>query len=151
MFHIFSYIILVVSSNWKRCGRNKIIWKLKILILERFSFYTVTFINREILFSVFRNTVHYETINILDIDGNGVWDQDEVKALFLKELDKLYTPGTMQHDLLKRTEEMERMREHVFNEADLNKDGLIKCVSVAFVCCRRLILSNDTILALKSS
>lgn len=60
-----------------------------------------------------------------DIDGNGVWDQDEVKALFLKELDKLYTPGTMQHDLLKRTEEMERMREHVFNEADLNKDGLI--------------------------
>ncbi|XP_076681680.1 nucleobindin 1 isoform X2 [Andrena cerasifolii] len=60
-----------------------------------------------------------------DIDGNGVWDQNEVKVLFLKELDKLYAQGTPQQDLLKRAEEMERMREHVFNEADFNKDGLI--------------------------
>ncbi|XP_076764305.1 nucleobindin 1 isoform X2 [Xylocopa sonorina] len=60
-----------------------------------------------------------------DVDGNGVWDQDEVKALFLKELDKLYAQGTPQEDMLRRIEEMERMREHVFNEADLNKDGLI--------------------------
>ncbi|XP_076622787.1 nucleobindin 1 isoform X2 [Colletes latitarsis] len=60
-----------------------------------------------------------------DVDGNGVWDQDEVKALFLKELDKLYAQGATNDDLLKRAEEMERMREHVFNEADLNKDGLI--------------------------
>ncbi|XP_043517266.1 nucleobindin-2 [Frieseomelitta varia] len=60
-----------------------------------------------------------------DIDGNGAWDQVEVKTLFLKELDKLYAQGTPQDDLLKRAEEMERMREHVFNEADLNKDGLI--------------------------
>lgn len=60
-----------------------------------------------------------------DVDGNGVWDQDEVKALFLKELDKLYAQGAPQDDFLKRAEEMERMREHVFNEADLNKDGLI--------------------------
>ncbi|XP_033330765.1 nucleobindin 1 isoform X4 [Megalopta genalis] len=60
-----------------------------------------------------------------DIDGNGVWDQDEVKALFLKELDKLYVQGTSQEELFKRVEEMERMREHVFNEVDLNKDALI--------------------------
>ncbi|XP_012151927.2 nucleobindin 1 isoform X2 [Megachile rotundata] len=60
-----------------------------------------------------------------DLDGNGVWDQDEAKALFLKELDKLYVQGTSHVDLLKRAEEMERMREHVFNEIDLNKDGLI--------------------------
>ncbi|KOC61515.1 Nucleobindin-2 [Habropoda laboriosa] len=60
-----------------------------------------------------------------DVDGNGVWDQDEVKALFLKELDKLYAQGAPHDDLLKRAEEMERMREHVFNEADLNKDGLL--------------------------
>ncbi|OAD59609.1 Nucleobindin-2 [Eufriesea mexicana] len=59
-----------------------------------------------------------------DIDGNGVWDQDEVKALFLKELDKLYAQGGPT-DLIRRAEEMERMREHVFNETDLNKDGLI--------------------------
>lgn len=55
-----------------------------------------------------------------------MWDQDEVKALFLKELDKLYAQGAPQSDLLKRAEEMERMREHVFNEADLNKDGLLR-------------------------
>ncbi|XP_078043705.1 nucleobindin 1 isoform X4 [Augochlora pura] len=60
-----------------------------------------------------------------DIDGNGVWDQDEVKALFLKELDKLYVQGTSQEELFKRVEEMERMREHVFNEVDINKDALI--------------------------
>lgn len=60
-----------------------------------------------------------------DLDGNGVWDQDEVKTLFLQELDKLYAQGAPQDELLKRVEEMERMREHVFNEADLDKDGLI--------------------------
>lgn len=60
-----------------------------------------------------------------DVDGNGFWDQDEVKALFLKELDKLYAQGAPPDELIKRSEEMERMREHVFNEADLNKDGLI--------------------------
>ncbi|XP_067216275.1 nucleobindin-2 isoform X2 [Linepithema humile] len=60
-----------------------------------------------------------------DLDGNGFWDQDEVKALFLKELDKLYTNGAPEDDIYERREEMERMREHVFNEADLNHDGLI--------------------------
>ncbi|KAL6256204.1 hypothetical protein P5V15_012320 [Pogonomyrmex californicus] len=60
-----------------------------------------------------------------DLDGNGFWDQDEVKALFLKELDKLYTEGAPEDDIYERREEMERMREHVFNEADLNHDGLI--------------------------
>ncbi|XP_076225062.1 nucleobindin 1 isoform X3 [Nomia melanderi] len=60
-----------------------------------------------------------------DIDGNGVWDQDEVKALFFKELDKIYVQGASGEELVKRAEEMERMREHVFHEADLNKDSLI--------------------------
>ncbi|TGZ32754.1 nucleobindin-2 isoform X1 [Temnothorax longispinosus] len=60
-----------------------------------------------------------------DLDGNGFWDQDEVKALFLKELDKLYNEGAPEDDIYERREEMERMREHVFNEADLNHDGLI--------------------------
>lgn len=62
------------------------------------------------------------------MDGNGFWDQDEVKALFLKELDKLYTEGAPEDDIYERREEMERMREHVFNEADLNHDGLIRYV-----------------------
>lgn len=63
-----------------------------------------------------------------DLDGNGFWDQDEVKALFLKELDKLYTEGAPEDDIYERREEMERMREHVFNEADLNHDGLIRYI-----------------------
>lgn len=49
-----------------------------------------------------------------------------MKALFRKELDKLYAEGHPEDDLLERAEEMERMREHVFKEADLNKDGLIR-------------------------
>lgn len=52
-----------------------------------------------------------------------------MKALFLKELDKLYAEGVPEDDLRERAEEMERMREHVFNEADLNKDGLIRLIS----------------------
>ncbi|KAJ8936677.1 hypothetical protein NQ318_023144 [Aromia moschata] len=28
-----------------------------------------------------------------DVDGNGLWDQDEVKSLFIKELDKMYQQG----------------------------------------------------------
>lgn len=64
-------------------------------------------------------------IFILDLDGNGVWDFDEVKALFLKELDKMYQAGAPEDDMRERIEEMERMREHVFQEADTNRDGLI--------------------------
>ncbi|XP_063228080.1 nucleobindin-2 isoform X2 [Bacillus rossius redtenbacheri] len=60
-----------------------------------------------------------------DLDGNGFWDQAEVKALFLKELDKLYNSGAPEDDMRERIEEMERMREHVFKEADTNKDNLI--------------------------
>ncbi|KAL7306766.1 hypothetical protein TKK_0001131 [Trichogramma kaykai] len=60
-----------------------------------------------------------------DLDGNGVWDQVELKALFVKELDKLYAQGHPEDDLVERAEELERMREHVIKEADLNKDGFI--------------------------
>lgn len=60
-----------------------------------------------------------------DLDGNGLWDQDEVKALFIKELDKMYQQGHPEDDLRERVEEMERMRESVFNEMDVNQDGFI--------------------------
>nr|CAG4643417.1 EOG090X0B17 [Ilyocryptus agilis] len=60
-----------------------------------------------------------------DLDGNGYWDQDEVKALFSKELDKAYDPNAPEDDMAERYEEMERMREHVFNETDKNRDYLI--------------------------
>lgn len=64
-------------------------------------------------------------LSYTDVDGNGVWDADEVKALFIKELDKLYGPGGPNKDMHERAEEMERMREHVFKENDKNRDGLI--------------------------
>ncbi len=60
-----------------------------------------------------------------DLDGNGVWDEDEIKMLFAKELEKVYDPDAPEDDMREREEEMERMREHVFKEADLNKDKLI--------------------------
>lgn len=63
-----------------------------------------------------------------DLDGNGVWDQNEVKALFIKELNKMYEDGHPEDDIRERAEEMERMREHVFNDADLNKDGLLRYI-----------------------
>ncbi|KAK0181139.1 hypothetical protein PV327_003446 [Microctonus hyperodae] len=63
--------------------------------------------------------------NLHDIDGNGVWDQDEVKSLFRKELDKMYQEGMPEDDLYERAEEMERMREHVFTQSDLDRNGLI--------------------------
>lgn len=60
-----------------------------------------------------------------DINSDGYWDEDEVKALFLKELDKLYQAGVPEDDMREREEEMERMREHVFKESDMNGDRLI--------------------------
>lgn len=60
-----------------------------------------------------------------DIDGNGMWDQDEVKALFIKELDKMYSAGAPEDDMRERAEEMERMREAVFREVDLNRDNFV--------------------------
>lgn len=60
-----------------------------------------------------------------DLDGNGLWDQDEVKALFVKELDKMYQQGHPEDDMRERIEEMERMRESVFHEMDTNQDGFI--------------------------
>lgn len=60
-----------------------------------------------------------------DLDGNGLWDQDEVKALFIKELDKMYQEGHPEDDMRERIEEMERMRESVFQEMDKNEDGFI--------------------------
>ncbi|KAF7988422.1 hypothetical protein HCN44_000995 [Aphidius gifuensis] len=60
---------------------------------------------------------------IHDLDGNRHWDENEVKILFLKELDKMYAGSKV--DVNERAEEMERMREIVFKEADTNRDGFI--------------------------
>lgn len=72
---------------------------------------------------MFKSLIQF--LYLLDIDGNGFWDEDELKALFVRELDKLYQQGMAKADLMEKAEEMERMREHVFNEVDLNRDRLI--------------------------
>lgn len=66
----------------------------------------------------------------LDMDNNGFLDEDEIKTLFIRELDKLYASGSLQGDAVERAEEMERMREHVFNEVDKNKDRLIRYMRI---------------------
>ena len=45
--------------------------------------------------------------------------------LFEKELDKVYNKDAPEDDMLERAEEMERMREHIYNEIDRNKDMMI--------------------------
>ncbi|KAB0792175.1 hypothetical protein PPYR_14134 [Photinus pyralis] len=60
-----------------------------------------------------------------DLDGNGAWDQNEVKALFVKELNKMYKNEVEGYDMVERAEEMERMRETVFKQMDTNRDGVI--------------------------
>ena len=53
------------------------------------------------------------------------WHNEIFQVLFKKELDKVYDPNAPEDDMREREEEMERMREHVFGESDLNKDRLI--------------------------
>ena len=60
-----------------------------------------------------------------DLDGNGQWDENEVRVLFKKELDKAYDPNAPEDDMKEREEEMERMREHVFKESDKDKNRMI--------------------------
>jgi len=60
-----------------------------------------------------------------DLDGNGQWDENEVRILFKKELEKVYDPNAPEDDMREREEEMERMREHVFKESDKDKDRMI--------------------------
>ena len=60
------------------------------------------------------------------MDNNGFLDEEEIKTLFVKELDKLYASGSLTGDVMERAEEMERMREHIFNEVDKNRDRLIR-------------------------
>merc|ERR1712227_678655 len=46
-----------------------------------------------------------------DLDGNGQWDENEVRILFKKELDKAYDPNAPEDDMREREEERGRERE----------------------------------------
>lgn len=53
------------------------------------------------------------------------WDEEEVKVLFLREVEKIHQ-GESNPDAIVKNEDLERMREHYYNEVDKNKDRLIR-------------------------
>jgi len=59
-----------------------------------------------------------------DLDSNGLLDMEEVRRLLHKELENSYDKGS-QPDEREKREEMERMREHIYNEIDRNRDMMI--------------------------
>lgn len=82
--------------------------------------------------------------NLHDLTGDGYLDEAELEALFQKELDKVYDKDAKEDDMRERyfylldfyqwyailayfhrEEEEARMRKHVQEEMDSNKDGLI--------------------------
>jgi len=63
-----------------------------------------------------------------DINGDGYLDQQEVEALLSLEIKKVYDPAhnpDAEDDPREMMEEYHRMREHIYKEADKDKDGLI--------------------------
>ncbi|XP_056622262.1 nucleobindin-2b [Triplophysa dalaica] len=60
-----------------------------------------------------------------DTNGDGYLDEQELEALFTKELEKIYDPTQEEDDMMEMEEERLRMREHVINEVDTNKDRLV--------------------------
>ncbi|CAL8352025.1 unnamed protein product [Merluccius merluccius] len=60
-----------------------------------------------------------------DTNGDGFFDDQELEALFTKELEKIYDPTNEEDDMVEMEEERLRMREHVMNEVDSNKDRLV--------------------------
>ncbi|KAM9854258.1 nucleobindin-2-like [Aulostomus maculatus] len=60
-----------------------------------------------------------------DSNGDGFFDENELEALFTKELEKVYNPQNEEDDMVEMEEERVRMREHVMSEVDTNKDRLV--------------------------
>ncbi|XP_026524106.1 nucleobindin-2 [Notechis scutatus] len=60
-----------------------------------------------------------------DINADGFLDEQELEALFTRELEKVYESQNEEDDMVEMEEEKQRMREHVMNEIDINKDRLI--------------------------
>ncbi|KAI2653629.1 Nucleobindin-2 [Labeo rohita] len=54
--------------------------------------------------------------NLHDTNGDGYFDEQELEALFTKELEKIYDPTHEEDDMVEMEEERLRMREHVMNE-----------------------------------
>ncbi|KAF3699811.1 Protein tyrosine phosphatase receptor type f polypeptide-interacting protein alpha-3 [Channa argus] len=61
----------------------------------------------------------------VDTNEDGVLDEQELEALFTKELEKVYDPKNEEDDMMEMEEERLRMREHVMKNVDTNKDRLV--------------------------
>ncbi|XP_040181690.1 nucleobindin-1 [Rana temporaria] len=60
-----------------------------------------------------------------DTNGDGILDEQELEALFTKELEKVYDPKNEEDDMMEMEEERLRMREHVMKNVDTNQDRLV--------------------------
>ncbi|XP_061678340.1 nucleobindin-2-like isoform X2 [Syngnathoides biaculeatus] len=60
-----------------------------------------------------------------DTNGDGFFDENELEALFTKELEKVYNSQNEEDDMVEMEEERLRMREHVMTEVDTNRDRLV--------------------------
>ncbi|KAF7480381.1 hypothetical protein GHT09_008386 [Marmota monax] len=60
-----------------------------------------------------------------NINSDGVLDEQELEALFTKELEKVYDPKNEEDDMREMEEERLRMREHVMKNVDTNQDRLV--------------------------
>lgn len=60
-----------------------------------------------------------------DSNSDNYWDQGEVRQLLVTEINKLYDPNNPEDDPNEMEEEYERMREHIYKEIDIDRDGLI--------------------------
>ncbi|KAM9394215.1 nucleobindin-1 [Pholidichthys leucotaenia] len=60
-----------------------------------------------------------------DTNEDGILDEQELEALFTKELEKVYDPKNEEDDMMEMEEERLKMREHVMNNVDLNRDRLV--------------------------
>ncbi|XP_053545925.1 nucleobindin-1 [Bombina bombina] len=63
--------------------------------------------------------------NLHDTNGDRVLDEQELEALFTKELEKVYDPKNEEDDMIQMEEERLRMREHVMKNVDVNHDRLV--------------------------
>ncbi|XP_066540739.1 nucleobindin-2b [Hoplias malabaricus] len=82
--------------------------------------------------------------NLHDTNGDGYFDEQELEALFTKELEKLYDPKREEDDMVEMEEERLRMREHVMNEVDTNKDRLVSLEEFMIATKRKEFVEPDT-------
>uniref|UniRef100_H3C7I4 Nucleobindin 1 n=1 Tax=Tetraodon nigroviridis TaxID=99883 RepID=H3C7I4_TETNG len=61
----------------------------------------------------------------LDTNDDKVLDEQELEALFTKELEKVYDPKNEEDDMMEMEEERLRMREYFMKNVDANKDRVV--------------------------